>query len=185
MYMLILFLLSLSWFSVSLFLLLLLLLLLLQIPEYCRSLDEQDVSENAFELIFAFDEIVALGYRENVNMAQVRTFTEMDSHEERVFEAMRKVGVVINHCVKSSPLPSPPTPTLPLQSQEREAKEEMKRKARELTIAKREAKKGRPGYSSGFAGGFGSSDVGRGGMIAPTADTQPYDLPKPSYSAPR
>ena len=49
------------------------------------------MSENAFELIFAFDEIVALGYRENVNMAQVRTFTEMDSHEERIFEAMRKV----------------------------------------------------------------------------------------------
>ena len=47
--------------------------------------------DNAFELIFAFDEIVALGYRESVNLAQIRTFTEMDSHEERVYEAMRKV----------------------------------------------------------------------------------------------
>ena len=42
-------------------------------------------------MIFAFDEIVALGYRENVNLAQIRTFTEMDSHEEKVYEAMRKV----------------------------------------------------------------------------------------------
>ena len=48
--------------------------------------------DNAFDLIFAFDEIVALGYRENVNLAQIRTFTEMDSHEEKVYEAMRKVG---------------------------------------------------------------------------------------------
>lgn len=64
-----------------------------QIPEYCSSLDEQDISTNAFDLIFAFDEIVALGYRENVNLAQIRTFTEMDSHEEKVFEAMRRVSV--------------------------------------------------------------------------------------------
>ena len=56
--------------------------------------------DNAFELIFAFDEIVALGYRENVNLAQIRTFTEMDSHEEKVYEAMRRVG--------------PPSPSLSL-----------------------------------------------------------------------
>jgi hypothetical protein len=65
-----------------------------QIPEYCHSLDEPDVLDNAFELIFAFDEIVALGYRENVNLAQIRTFTEMDSHEEKVYEAMRRVSSV-------------------------------------------------------------------------------------------
>ncbi len=62
-----------------------------QIPEYCVSLDEQDILDKAFDLIFAFDEIIALGYRENVNLAQIRTFTEMDSHEEKVYEAMRKV----------------------------------------------------------------------------------------------
>lgn len=47
--------------------------------------------DNAFNLIFAFDEIVALGYRENVNLAQIRTFVEMDSHEEKVYQAVRKV----------------------------------------------------------------------------------------------
>ena len=62
-----------------------------QIPEYCRTLDEQEVLDNAFDLIFAFDEIVALGYRESVNLAQIRTFTEMESHEEKVYEAMRRV----------------------------------------------------------------------------------------------
>lgn len=69
---------SVSWFS-------------LQIPEYCRVLEESEISEHCFDLIFAFDEIVALGYRENVNLAQIRTFTEMDSHEEKVFRAVREV----------------------------------------------------------------------------------------------
>lgn len=63
-----------------------------QIPEYCRALEENEISEHCFDLIFAFDEIVALGYRENVNLAQIRTFTEMDSHEEKVFRAVREVG---------------------------------------------------------------------------------------------
>ena len=56
-------------------------------------MEESEIVENAFSLIFAFDEIVALGYRENVNLAQIRTFTEMDSHEEKVFRAVRQVSV--------------------------------------------------------------------------------------------
>ena len=49
-------------------------------------MDEADIIENAFQIIFAFDEIVALGYRESVNLAQIRTFVEMDSHEEKVYQ---------------------------------------------------------------------------------------------------
>lgn len=49
--------------------------------------------DNAFNLIFAFDEIVALGYRESVNLSQIRTFVEMDSHEEKVYQAVRQVSV--------------------------------------------------------------------------------------------
>lgn len=48
--------------------------------------------DNAFNLIFAFDEIVALGYRESVNLSQIRTFVEMDSHEEKVYQAVRQVS---------------------------------------------------------------------------------------------
>uniref|UniRef100_A0AC34Q5T1 Coatomer subunit delta n=1 Tax=Panagrolaimus sp. JU765 TaxID=591449 RepID=A0AC34Q5T1_9BILA len=54
------------------------------VTEYCSSVNESGILNNAFELIFAFDEIVALGYRENVNLAMIRTYTEMDSHEERI-----------------------------------------------------------------------------------------------------
>ena len=55
-------------------------------------MEESEIVENSFSLIFAFDEIVALGYRENVNLAQIRTFTEMDSHEEKVFRAVREAS---------------------------------------------------------------------------------------------
>ena len=59
------------------------------IPEYSRSMEEADIIENAFQIIFAFDEIVALGYRESVNLAQIRTFVEMDSHEEKVYQVSK------------------------------------------------------------------------------------------------
>jgi coatomer subunit delta len=62
-----------------------------KIPEYCKSIEEKEIQDHCFELLFAFDEIVALGYRENVNLAQIRTFTDMDSHEEKVYKAMREV----------------------------------------------------------------------------------------------
>merc|ERR1712045_448818 len=90
------------------------------IPEYCRTIDEQEVANHSFDLIFAFDEIVALGYRESVNLAQIRTFVEMDSHEEKVYQAVR-------------------------QTQEREAKQKMREKAKELQRQRMEtAKRGGP-----------------------------------------
>ncbi|XP_076064559.1 coatomer subunit delta [Oratosquilla oratoria] len=104
------------------------------IPEYCRSMEESEIQENAFNLIFAFDEIVALGYRESVNLAQIRTFVEMDSHEEKVYRAVRE-------------------------TQEREAKTKMKEKAKELQRKRYEESK-RGGKSPGFSsssGGFGNS----------------------------
>eukprot|EP00118_Oscarella_pearsei_P025623 m.308488 g.308488 ORF g.308488 m.308488 type:complete len:525 (+) comp44087_c0_seq1:74-1648(+) len=106
------------------------------IPEYCSSLEESEVARNAFELIFAFDEIVALGYRESVNLAQIRTFTEMDSHEERMFIAVR-------------------------QSQMEEAKITMKKKAKELAVARKEAQ--RSGKSARYGGGISSSDYASSG----------------------
>ncbi|XP_023238630.1 coatomer subunit delta-like [Centruroides sculpturatus] len=130
------------------------------IPEYCKNMDEQDITENSFNLIFAFDEIVALGYRENVNLAQIRTFVEMDSHEEKVYQAIR-------------------------QTQEREAKQKMKEKARELQRARQDAaKKGRtPGFGSG---GFGSGNMAypSSPMIGDTAPSV-QESPKTTYVPPR
>ncbi|MGH0148265.1 UNVERIFIED_CONTAM: hypothetical protein FKN15_046437 [Acipenser sinensis] len=114
------------------------------IPEYCRVLEESEISDHCFDLIFAFDEIVALGYRENVNLAQIRTFTEMDSHEEKVFRAVRE-------------------------TQEREAKAEMRRKAKELQQARRDAE--RSGKKAPGFGGFGSSGVASSNSVNIITDT--------------
>lgn len=131
------------------------------VPEYCRTMDEADILDNSFNLIFAFDEIVALGYRESVNLAQIRTFVEMDSHEEKVYNAVRE-------------------------TQMREAKNKMREKAKELQRAKLEAGKrgGKP--TSGGSGGVSSSGGnfgGQGGFTA-SSESTPAEPPRPAYNAP-
>ncbi|KAJ3101304.1 hypothetical protein HDU96_010068 [Phlyctochytrium bullatum] len=75
------------------------------VSEYCRSTDERDITKQSFELLNVFDEIVALGYRESVNLPQIRTITEMESHEERIQAEIEK-------------------------NREKEAKDELNRKAK-------------------------------------------------------
>ncbi|KAL0859916.1 hypothetical protein ABMA27_010246 [Loxostege sticticalis] len=107
------------------------------VPEYCTQLTEAEILNQAFNLLFAFDEIVALGYRESVNLAQVRSFVEMDSHEEKIYQAVR-------------------------QTQEREAANRMRERAKELQRERLEAaKRGQPPRSQMSFGstGFGSSSV--------------------------
>jgi len=53
--------------------------------------NESTVGQKAFELIFAFDEVIALGYKEKVNLGQVKQFLEMDSHEEKIYQMVQKV----------------------------------------------------------------------------------------------
>jgi len=128
------------------------------IPEYCRNMEETDIIDQAFQLIFAFDEIVALGYRENVNLAQIRTFTEMDSHEEKVFMAVR-------------------------QTQEKEATVLMKKKAKELAKQRQEAERSGIRTTGGMgSGGFGRSSYGS--EPTPVIDMTPTEPSKPSYTAP-
>lgn len=129
------------------------------IPEYCRSLEENEIVENAFNLIFAFDEIVALGYRESVNLSQIRTFVEMDSHEEKVYQAVR-------------------------QSQEREAKNKMREKAKELQRQRMEAAKkgGKPAFG-GSSGGFGSSAVYTPAPSIGDMANISNDIKPPSYTS--
>ena len=60
-------------------------------PDYCGTLDERNIQEHTFDILFAFDEVIAAGYKEKVTLQQIKTFTEMDSHEERIHEILESV----------------------------------------------------------------------------------------------
>lgn len=61
-----------------------------QVPEYVPALDEEGICRMAFELIFAFDEVISLGHKENVTIAQVKQYVEMESHEERLHNLIKE-----------------------------------------------------------------------------------------------
>lgn len=105
------------------------------VSDLCRSLDERDVLRNSFELLSAFDEIVSLGYRENVGLQQIKTFLEMESHEEKIQEIIER-------------------------NKEMEAKEELKRRAKQLEMQRREAARRGQMAFSGNSGGFGPGGAG-------------------------
>lgn len=88
----------------------------------CRAPDEREVLSHAFTLLAAFDEVISLGYRENVNLMQVRNVLEMDSHEEKIQDIIAR-------------------------NKEAEAKEELKRRAKQLEIQRREQQRGGGGAS--------------------------------------
>ncbi|KAH7545996.1 hypothetical protein FEM48_Zijuj01G0154100 [Ziziphus jujuba var. spinosa] len=90
------------------------------VPEYSMSLDEEGICGTAFELIFAFDEVISLGHKENVTIAQVKQYCEMESHEEKLHK-------------------------LVMQSKINETKDVMKRKASEIDKSKIEKNRGDKG----------------------------------------
>lgn len=60
-----------------------------KVPEYAYSLDEEGVCKAAFELIFAFAEVISLGHKESVTVAQVKQYCEMESHEEKLYKLVQ------------------------------------------------------------------------------------------------
>jgi len=107
------------------------------VTSVCKSLDEREILRNAFELLSAFDELVTLGYRENLSLSQIKTFLEMESNEERIQEIISRV--------RSATYPRKMNSThYIIQNKELEATEERKRKAKQLELQRKEmARSGR------------------------------------------
>ena len=61
------------------------------LTEYCPGeIEEANVCKHAFELVFAFDEVVAMGHKENVTMRDIQINIEMESHEEKLSLMIRQ-----------------------------------------------------------------------------------------------
>lgn len=61
------------------------------VPEFTASLDEEEVVAQAFELVFAFDEVISQGHKENISVVQVKQNCEMESHEEKLHKMIMQV----------------------------------------------------------------------------------------------
>ena len=56
-------------------------------------INEESISENAFDLILSFDDVINMGYRESVTLQQIQTYLEMESSEEKLFIKLQKVFI--------------------------------------------------------------------------------------------
>ncbi|KAG1047269.1 hypothetical protein G6F46_009966 [Rhizopus delemar] len=129
------------------------------VTDICHSFDEADIFRNAFELLCAFDEIISVGYRENVNLSQVKSSIEMESHEERIQEIIAK-------------------------NKEAEAKEELKRRAKQFEMQRKEAQKRGQEF---MQGNFKSSNNSFGGgysgqSFSPSFETSPTNISRETYT---
>ena len=108
------------------------------VPEYAGvNVDEEAVAAAAFDLIFAFDEVIALGHKDNVTVQQVKQNCEMESHEEKLHKMI-------------------------IQSKIQDTKDIMKRKAMEIDKHKiMDARRmGGGGMGGGGAGAYGVGPMG-------------------------
>lgn len=154
------------------------------VPDVAGGMQEHIINEHAFELIFAFDEVLtAGGYKEETSLSAIKTNLLMDSHEEKVAKALQ-------------------------QSKEEQARLEMQQKAKALqeqkmanlrqTFVSGQAPTGQLGGMEGFGGGGHPGQGGPGGMFdqfqqdmqgfnskAPAEEYNPYaSLQRPTAPAP-
>ncbi|SCV73001.1 BQ2448_6926 [Microbotryum intermedium] len=116
------------------------------------AIGEMDVMRVSFEILSAWDEVISLGWRENVSLQQVRSILEMESHEEKIQEIIAR-------------------------NKEHEAKEELKRRAKQLELQRREmTRRGQNPYSTNSSSGFTSQN----NSYTPSAPS--YDAPAPQRS---
>jgi hypothetical protein len=149
------------------------------VPDVAGGLQERAINENAFDIIFAFDEVLtAGGYKEELTLSNIRSNLEMDSHEEKVYLAMK-------------------------QSKEDAARETMRQQAKQIkdrqmaqlrqNLVHGQGMQAPSGGMTGFGGGgppqgggiFDQFEQGAYGQAAPGADAyNPYGAPAPPKPEP-
>ncbi|MCQ2819102.1 MAG: hypothetical protein MJ252_17710 [archaeon] len=85
------------------------------LQDICGSVDYDSIISNAFEISLGIDDLVCLGYRNGVNITQVKQYLQMESLEEKEFRRKKL-------------------------EQERKVQRELSEKAREFDKLKREKK---------------------------------------------
>ncbi|OCF59203.1 hypothetical protein L486_03705 [Kwoniella mangroviensis CBS 10435] len=137
-------------------------LLVRLISSLTPAMSEPAILHHAFDLLCGFDEIVSLGYKENVSLSQVRNVLEGESHEEKIQEIIAR-------------------------NKEAEAKEELKRRAKQLEMQRREQQRLNQASSrSSLPGGYGGGGGQGGYSSVPRYDQPPqqeYRTSSPAVSS--
>ena len=60
------------------------------IQDLCNSINQKSIVENAFEIMLGIDDIVSLGYRNSVNLGQIKQYLQMESAEEKEFKRKKE-----------------------------------------------------------------------------------------------
>ncbi|KAJ2469974.1 coatomer subunit delta [Coemansia sp. RSA 2322] len=136
------------------------------VADICDVNDQQGVILRGFDILTAFEEIILQGYRDKIDLAKLRAIMEMESHEEKIQDIIER-------------------------NKEREAKQELKRKAKMFEEQRRLATK--HGLSDPGLGGIssGGSILGggrMGGSYEPLLSREPepirsFSSPSPAASA--
>lgn len=122
------------------------------VPEFSPLLEEEAITDNAFDLIFAFDEVISLGHKENITIMQVKQNCQMESHEEKLHKAI-------------------------IQEKINETKDVMKKKANEIDKTRMESKKS--SMMSSMAA-FGSAAKASMADVSPMDTVPSYSRPEPT-----
>ena len=60
------------------------------IQDLCGKISSESIVENAFEIMLGIDDIVSLGYRNSVNLGQIKQYLQMESIEEKEYKRKKR-----------------------------------------------------------------------------------------------
>jgi hypothetical protein len=62
------------------------------VQHYCPyGVSEGTILKASFDIVFAFDDVITMGYRESITLSQILSYAEMESEEERTYKEKMKV----------------------------------------------------------------------------------------------